>query len=125
MNTNSPSVDLQKAKLPVIVLIACIILLLFSLLALFGVVTTFFNPSIKQMIGEKNYYLVTIGGLISIVMIVPIIGIFKMKKSSANFYVVLAVISMLLGFATDTMPTQRSLGLAALISPIISWSIIF
>lgn len=118
----------QITKRPVIITIVCCYFLLITLIAIYSL-KNYFNgnsrDTLMSIVGEKNYYISLVCGIISIFLIIPIIGIWKMKKNFAYIFVGVYLLLITSSFISDTIPYNSELQKFAVIGPIIALSILF
>jgi hypothetical protein len=133
MDTAPHNVSITKR--PIIVTVTCCLILLFAVGGLLNLSTYFikrsgsFEIDLKSLLGAKNYYIGILGGLISVLMFIPVIGILKMKKSAGYLFVSMAMVNIVLAFFVDTMPSVLKSSQQSAIPPatgtIISLTMIF
>lgn len=115
-------------KRPIIVTVVCCIVLLSSLFSFYGI-KGYLNENTREqligLVGEKNYSIGIIGTIINIVLIIPVIGVWKMKKSMGYIFVIIYALSILITFIHETIPSNIELEKFLAIGPIFTLAICF
>ena len=128
MNLQLSDTSKTITKRPIIVTIVCCIALLsflFSIYAIKNYLNENTRETLMEMIGEKNYYIGLVGAIINIVLIIPLIGIWKMKKSMGYAFVIIYTLALLTGFISDTIPGNMEMQKYSAIASIIPLTILF